>query len=229
MPFVSPHSTLFGKHFPGQSCSPLISLGGVHLFIPLTLSRDVSEVSEEGQNLTKVGSSCSTSHGPAGRGAEAGGQLQTPGAWWTSAPRPPCGGSSRQPSGIPCSSREGLALGHGTWRAWAARASLSPPPGRGRKVELRRGKQLFTALLGMREQSQVAGAGDGAAGVAPLEGGHQGGGSTHGQHLLQHVVAGMLSLAPRMPCMVEGHSSGRSPSLGQTEGACQIEPVHGHG
>lgn len=225
MPFVSPHSTLFGKHFPGQSCSPLISLGGVHLFIPLTLSRDVSEVSGEGQNLTKGGSSCSTSHGLASRGAEAGGQLQTPGAGWT---EEECGGSRRQPAGIPCSSREGLALGHGTWRAWAARASLSPPPGRGRKVELWIGKQLFTALPGMQEQSQVAGAGDGAAGAAPSAGGHQGGGSAHGQHLLQCVVAGMLSLAPRMSCTVEGHSSGRSSSLGQTEGACQIEPAHGY-
>ena len=36
MPFVSPHSALFGKQFQGQSCSPLISLGGVHLFILLT-------------------------------------------------------------------------------------------------------------------------------------------------------------------------------------------------
>lgn len=38
MPFVSPHSALFGKQFQGARCSSLISLGGVHLFILRTLS-----------------------------------------------------------------------------------------------------------------------------------------------------------------------------------------------
>lgn len=37
MPFFSPHSALFGKQFQAQDCSPLISLGGVHLFILHTL------------------------------------------------------------------------------------------------------------------------------------------------------------------------------------------------
>ena len=100
MPFVSPHSALFGKQFQGQSCSPLISLGGVQLFIlrtpQLFLSLEVGRYrsgKKRAKTLQKGGGSCSKSHDPAGEaGGKAGvrpGQLQTRGVQRTPVPHGP--------------------------------------------------------------------------------------------------------------------------------------------
>lgn len=98
MPFVSPHSALFGKQFQGPSCSSLISLGGVHLFILHTLQLFLSLEVEKYRSGKKKGAkmlqegegSCCKSRNLAG---EAGGwtgtrpgQLQTQGSQWTSVP-----------------------------------------------------------------------------------------------------------------------------------------------
>lgn len=123
-----------------------------------------------------------------------------------------------------------------------ARAS-NPNLGKGRKVELRTGKQLFTALLGSQEQSRVAGIGSGAAGSGALKGRLLTRSVRWGlfwerrQPLrsqaapLQHTAAGMLGLASHSAAVLcfrvlQGCSSKKCPSLGQT-GVCQAEPVHG--
>lgn len=154
MPFVSPHSALFSKQFQRQSCSPLISLGGVHLFIlcapQLFLSLEVVlciEVAKKkmGKMLPKGGGSCSKRQDSTGKaGGQAGrrpGQLRTQEAQWTSVPTAciltPCAVAlrweRRRPLGIPFYSREELAPGHGTWRAWVADASLKPKSGPGKE------------------------------------------------------------------------------------------------
>lgn len=51
---------------------------------------------------------------------------------------------------------------------WQTRSS-NPNLAQGRKVKLRTGKQLFTALPGMQEQSWVAGIGAGATGSNALK------------------------------------------------------------
>lgn len=58
MPFVSPHSALFGKQFQGPSCSSLISLGGVHLFILHTLQLFLSLEVEKYRSGKKRGQKC---------------------------------------------------------------------------------------------------------------------------------------------------------------------------
>lgn len=256
MPFVSPHSALFGKQFQGQSCSPLISLGGVHLFIlrtpQLSLSLEVERYrsgkkkEKRAKTLQKGGGSCSKSHGMAGEaGGKAGvrpGQLQTQGAQRTSVPPRPAssppvrmhgdgrgGGHEEFPSPpgrswLPATTRGGLGQ--------QARAS-NPNLAKGRKVELRTGMQLFAALPGMQEQSQVAGIGAGATG----------GGAHRGRSLTQTVRGTLLGkvAAPlpmgnvfaarcvrdARPHLRQGRSPKKSPSLGQTDDVCQAEPLQG--
>lgn len=76
-------------------------------------------------------------------------------------------------------------------------ASLSPQSGRGKKAGVQNGKQLFTALLGMREQSQVTQSKDGAA-----DGGTLGGRSLQqGYGTLQGKVAVLSPRASPLQCI----------------------------
>lgn len=153
MLFVSPHSALFGKQFQGQSRSPLISLGGVRLFILHTLQLFLSLEVEMYRSGKKKGQKhCRKGEAAVAKAMTRLGRQEArlAGGQPSCKPEGPSGFLSptarvlaprgdarrrerRQPWGIPFSSGEDLAPGHGTWRAWAAGASLNPKSGRGKE------------------------------------------------------------------------------------------------
>lgn len=152
MPFVSPHSALFGKQFQRQSCSPLISLGGVHLFILCTPQLFLSFVVVRYRSCKKGQKCCRKGEAAVAKDTTQLGRQEARLAGGQASCKPkrhsghlsptaciltPCADAlrweRRQPLGIPFYSGEELAPSHGTWRAWVADTSLKPKSGPGKE------------------------------------------------------------------------------------------------
>lgn len=151
MPFVSPHSALFGKQVQTQSFSPLILLSDGHLLILFTPQLYLSlEVFRRGKNGQKCcqgweGTSVRKNTPQLGRwearlaGDQASCKTKRHSGHLSSTIciltpyRDTLRWEKRQPLGIPFYSGEELAPGYGMWRAWVADMSLKPKSGLGKE------------------------------------------------------------------------------------------------